>query len=97
MKNISIFLVLIILALSCKTRNSEKYNSETYTWKSVQITGGGFVDGIVFHPNEKNLRYARTDMGGAYRWEETQQTWIPLTDWISYEQRNLMEIGRAHV
>lgn len=92
MKNISIFLVLIILALSCKTHNSEKYNSETYTWKSVQITGGGFVDGIVFHPNEKNLRYARTDMGGAYRWEETQQTWIPLTDWISYEQRNLMGI-----
>jgi hypothetical protein len=27
-----------------------------YTWKSVRIVGGGFVDGIVFHPTEKGRR-----------------------------------------
>ena len=34
-----------------------------YTWKSVQIVGGGFVDGFVFHPTAKDVFYARTDIG----------------------------------
>ena len=63
-----------------------------YTWKSVQMVGGGFVDGVIFHPTERNLRYARTDIGGAYRWDETEKRWEPLLDWISYEDRNLMGV-----
>jgi hypothetical protein len=56
--------------------------SEPYTWKNVQIAGGGFVPGIVFNPTERNLIYARTDIGGAYRWNESTQRWIPLLDWV---------------
>lgn len=63
-----------------------------YQWKSVRIVGGGFVDGIVFHPNEQNLIYARTDMGGAYRWDATIKEWIPLLDWVSYKDMNLMGV-----
>ena len=54
--------------------------SAPYAWKSVIAGGGGFVDGIVFHPTQQNLGYARTDMGGAYRWNGTTQTWTPITD-----------------
>jgi LacI family transcriptional regulator len=32
-------------------------------WKSVQIVGGGFVDGIVFHPTAKDICYCRTMTG----------------------------------
>lgn len=54
--------------------------------------GGGFVDGIIFHPTAKNLMYARTDVGGAYRWDDQKQEWIPLTDWLSSAQGNFTGI-----
>jgi photosystem II stability/assembly factor-like uncharacterized protein len=66
--------------------------AQPYTWKSVQIVGGGFVDGIVFHPTAKGVRYARTDMGGAYRWNEGTNRWDPLLDWVPYEDLNLMGV-----
>jgi photosystem II stability/assembly factor-like uncharacterized protein len=66
--------------------------AEPYRWKSVQIVGGGFVDGIVFHPSAKGVRYARTDMGGAYRWNERAGVWEPLLDWLPYEDLNLMGV-----
>ena len=63
-----------------------------YTWKSVQMVGGGFVDGIVFHPTAKGVRYARTDMGGAYRWNDKTGRWDPILDWVPYEDLNLMGV-----
>ena len=65
---------------------------QPYRWKSVRITGGGFVDGIIFHPTEPHLRYCRTDMGGAYRWDEDSGQWIALLDWVSYDDNNLMGV-----
>ncbi|RYG17405.1 hypothetical protein EON82_23905, partial [bacterium] len=61
-----------------------------YRWKSVQMVGAGFVDGIVFHPTAKDVRYARTDMGGAYRWEKGR--WEPMLDWVPYKDLNFMGV-----
>ncbi|MEU7572833.1 cellulose binding domain-containing protein [Micromonospora sp. NPDC049240] len=60
--------------------------AEPYTWKNVRIDGGGFVPGIVFNPTEKNLIYARTDIGGAYRWEQATRSWTPLLDWVGADR-----------
>ncbi|MER7516040.1 cellulose binding domain-containing protein [Streptomyces sp. NPDC126499] len=57
----------------------------SYTWKNVRIDGGGFVPGIVFNRTEKNLIYARTDIGGAYRWEQATKTWTPLLDHVDWD------------
>lgn len=51
-----------------------------YDWQSVKVGAGGFIPGIVFSRAEKNLVYLRSDMGGCYRWDDGQQTWIPLQD-----------------
>lgn len=67
-------------------------SSGSYAWHNAEINGGGFVDGLVFNPSRKDLLYARTDMGGAYRWDATGQTWIPLTDWVSSKDANLLGI-----
>lgn len=52
------------------------------SWTNVNINGGGgFVDGIVFHPKTEGLVYARTDVGGLYRGNSADQ-WTPVTDGI---------------
>ena len=58
-------------------------NAADYEWNAVKIGGGGFVTGIITCPQEKNLIYARTDVGGAYRWVEATKSWKPLIDWAS--------------
>src|SRR5262245_50768913 len=63
--------------------------TETYTWRNVAINGGGFVPGFVFNTSEPNLVYARTDIGGAYRWNPATNSWIPLLDWIGFDDWNL--------
>ena len=55
----------------------------------MAIGGGGFITGIAFHPHERHLIYARTDVGGAYRWEESGMSWVALTDWIGPDDVNL--------
>lgn len=51
---------------------------EVYKWNLVKIGGGGFVTGMVIHPTKPDLIYARTDVGGLYRWNSEKQTWIQL-------------------
>ncbi len=66
--------------------------SQPYTFHNVAMGGGGFVDGLVFHPTTPDLLYARTDVGGAYRWDASTQTWIPLLDWLGPDQANFTGI-----
>jgi hypothetical protein len=61
----------------------------SYSWNNVQIIGGGFVTGLVAHPAQQNLFYARTDVGGAYRWNQSAGQWVPLLDWISRSNSSL--------
>ena len=63
-----------------------------YNWSSIPIVGGGFVDGIVLHPNDKNVRFCRTDMGGAYRWDSQDQKWIAMQDDLSLADSNLQGV-----
>ena len=75
-----------------RAASGERPASEAYAWKNVQMVGGGFVTGIVFHPTAKDVRYCRTDMGGAYRWNAGTKRWEPLLDWLPYEDLNLMGV-----
>uniref|UniRef100_A0AAU2VEP4 RICIN domain-containing protein n=1 Tax=Streptomyces sp. NBC_00003 TaxID=2903608 RepID=A0AAU2VEP4_9ACTN len=61
-----------------------------YTWHNAQIVGGGFVTGLVFNPGRKDLLYARTDIGGAYRWDANAAQWTSMTDWIGGTDWNLL-------
>ena len=60
-----------------------------YEWKNVVTGGGGgFIPGIIFNESEKDLIYARTDIGGAYRWNPVGSSWTPLTDFVGWDDWN---------
>ena len=63
-----------------------------YTWDTVPYGGGGYVTGLVFHPKEENLVYIRTDVGGAYRWDQENNRWRSLCDMFSMNDANLYGI-----
>jgi hypothetical protein len=66
---------------------------QSYNWNNANTSGGGgFVPGIVFNPSQKNLIYLRTDIGGAYRWDPVNLRWIPLMDWVGFDDWNTLGV-----
>lgn len=65
---------------------------QAYEWQSVPVRGGGFVPGIIMHPTAPGVRYCRTDMGGAYRWDDQQGEWKQLLDWLPLSEANLQGV-----
>jgi hypothetical protein len=57
----------------------------SYSWHNVQVGGGGFVPGIIFNPTQRDLVYARTDIGGTYRWDKATGSWTPLLDSVGWD------------
>ncbi|MFI2634792.1 1,4-beta-glucanase [Streptomyces collinus] len=63
-----------------------------YHWRNAVQGGTGFISGVLFHPSVKGLAYLRTDIGGAYRWDDRRDRWIPLTDHIGWDDWNLLGV-----
>lgn len=51
---------------------------EKYQWSSVKMGGGGFVTGVIVHPNSPDIVYVRTDVGGVFRWNVEERNWTQL-------------------
>ena len=68
------------------------FASDQYQWKNVIIGGGGYVSGIVTCPTRQNLIFAKTDVGGAYRWVEETHSWKALTDWTNTNEKGYLGI-----
>jgi len=66
--------------------------TQPHRWRTVAIGGTGFVTGVLFHPAVRGLAYARTDIGGAYRWDDRRSRWTALTDHIGWDDWNLMGV-----
>jgi photosystem II stability/assembly factor-like uncharacterized protein len=82
----------LLFLLGALAASAQPPQQTPYSWKNVQIVGGGFVDGVIFHPTAPGVRYARTDMGSAYRWDAATHRWKPLLDWVPYKDLNLMGV-----
>ncbi len=83
---LTLFVMAGFLLLFSNPGFAAQQEQATYNWQNVAIGGGGFVSSVIAAPNDPNVFYARTDVGGAYRWDEATQSWIPLMDWVSSDQ-----------
>ncbi|MGC4091619.1 MAG: hypothetical protein QM756_27810 [Polyangiaceae bacterium] len=77
---------------SSGSSSGDKPKSETYVWKNVVMLGGGFVTGVIFSPLERDLVYVRTDVGGAYRLDPKDKSWLPITDMFGREDAAFLGI-----
>ena len=86
----------VLVFAGCASTGSSGSTSPQYTqkgWKSVKIHGGGMVPGLIYNTSKQGVLYARTDMGGAYRFDAASQSWIPLTDFAGVEDYGRLGIA----
>ena len=67
---------------SLEARATNLSQDGSYVWRNVAIAGMGFVTGIVMHPQQPDLIYVRTDVGGIYRWNRLTSSWVQLLDGV---------------
>jgi hypothetical protein len=73
MKNIALLVLSIVWSFIAMAQ---------YNWSNVRLGGGGAIPGIIAHPKVEGLFYARTDVGSAFRWDDNQQKWEGLLNWV---------------
>lgn len=93
---LSLSSAMIFCSFSACDKKDEKENLNgadiACEWSNLSIDGGGFVPGIVYSTAQEGLAYARTDIGGAYRYDKDIEKWIPITDFFGQDEWNLIGI-----
>ena len=67
-------------------------NELSYNWGNIYLDAEGYVTGMVVHPRNSDIRYAKTDVGGIYKYDSVRSKWIPLLDSIPNESRSLQSV-----
>ena len=68
--------------------------SSSMEWGTLRIGGGGFVSGIV---TGKKVMFARTDVGGAYRYNYDTESWEQLLGFVNEADRGLLSVDAMAV
>ena len=61
-----------------------------YEWGALKIGGGGFVSAIV---TGQHSMYARTDVGGAYKYNYDTDSWEQLFGFVNDQDSGLLGVG----
>lgn len=63
-----------------------------WIWKDVELNGMGWITGLVACPSPPYQIYARSDVGGVYRYDRQAQRWIQLLDSFGLDDRNVHSV-----
>lgn len=69
--------------------NAAESVESSMTWDTLPIAGGGFVSGIITGDDQM---YARTDVGGAYRYDYENNKWVQLMDFLTEADRGFLSV-----
>ncbi len=69
----------------------KRLNDVSYAYHNLPVPGGGFVTGFLYHPRKQGILYARTDIGGIYRFDSKSEHWISLADTFTEFDRHLAQ------
>lgn len=58
-------------------------NYTEYLYGNMPIPGGGYVTGYAFHKKVPGILYARTDIGGVYRYNFEKDCWYSLVEHVT--------------
>lgn len=61
----------------------------TMEWGTMNISGGGFVSGIV---TGDTVMYARTDVGGAYKYDFEKERWDQMLGFVTEAERGFLSV-----
>ena len=64
-------LVFLLILLGCGSKGPP------FVWHSAQSGGGGYITGLLVHPQESNIVYARCDVAGVFKSEDGGKSWHP--------------------
>ncbi len=73
------FFLCVLLSLAVGSQLAAADRMATYV-RQMDLRGMGYVTGLLVHPSEPDLIYARTDSAGLLRWDANGRCWIPLMD-----------------
>ena len=88
---------LLVLATALAATGASAQNAAGYKWDVAPFGGAGMVTGIFPSKTEAGMVYARTDVGGAYRWDKNTAKWVALMDWVSGADSGLMGVDSMAV
>lgn len=88
---LAVCVAMAISLCACAGTSGSRYINADWTYGQVAMGGGGFVTGV-FSTNEEGLYYARTDVGGAYRYDSETESWVSLGYWVTEEDKGLLGI-----
>jgi photosystem II stability/assembly factor-like uncharacterized protein len=74
------------------TNKSDILENSDFQWGQFPVGGGGYVTGIVIHPENKDIMYIRTDVGGSYRWDAGNRQWVQMLNWVGPDNGNLIGV-----
>ena len=63
--------------------SEKEITSIPYQYHNLPVPGGGYVTGFLFHEKVADILYARTDIGGVYRYNFTEKKWVSLMDHVT--------------
>ena len=86
----------LCLALSLCSLIATPAESAT-KWDRVQTGGGCYTPTVVFSEIQQGLAYARTDVAGAYRWDNATSQWVSLLDSTTWTESHLNGVASVAV